>query len=185
MQPDRIYFKDNPWPEGHRIATFVWSARNVEGDVWFDMHLESDDYYAEREIDDDDDADYGSDWEAPIVWGNYHSCTLSTNEFHAGGFRVCTVDEYSPDFLDGLELLVDANVGAEQIEAGAHLAFRIYLLGHDAVANHRLTFERVANSERFRIVWSGQIAMAYVGDYALEHSFRASISSAAFPALPG
>jgi hypothetical protein len=77
MEADRIYFKDNPWPEGHRIKVCVWSAKEVDGDVWFDMHLESFDYYSEREIEDDEDVDYPSDWAAPIVWDNYHSSTSS------------------------------------------------------------------------------------------------------------
>lgn len=182
MEPDRIYFKDNPWPEGHPIKEFVWSAKEVDGDVWFDMHLESADYYAERDIEDDEDVDYPSDWAAPIVWGNYHACTLSSTNWHDGGFRVCARADYTPEFLNGLELLVDPN--PEAVEDHDDFAFHIYLLGHDAVAKHRIRFERIGDSMRFKIIWSGLIAQAYVGDYEFKHEFSAVVSAAEFPQLP-
>lgn len=55
---DRIFFAGNPWPEGHPIRTFQWSARLCDGMVWFDFHLETIDYDAERDIrlgEDEDD----------------------------------------------------------------------------------------------------------------------------------
>ncbi|WP_061333216.1 hypothetical protein [Marinobacter excellens] len=183
MEPDRIYSKDNPWPEGHPIKKFAWSAKEIDGDVWFDMHLESADYYAERDIEDDEDDDYPSDWAAPIVWGNYHSCTLSSNYWHHGGFRVCSKAEYTPEFLDGLELLVDPS--HETVDNYDDLAFHIYLLGHDAVAKHRIRFERIGDTLQFKIVWSGLIALAYVGDYEFKHEFSALVSNAEYPVLSG
>ena len=50
---------------------FAWSVRIKDGEVWFDVHLESADYYSERDIEDDENVEYESDWKAPIVWGNY------------------------------------------------------------------------------------------------------------------
>ena len=82
MKHDRIYFKGNPWPEGHPVKEFVWSAKEKNGEVWFDMHLESANYYAERDIENNEDVDYPSDWAAPIVWSNYHSCILSSSYWH-------------------------------------------------------------------------------------------------------
>jgi hypothetical protein len=183
VEPDRIYFKDNPWPEGHPIKEFAWSAKEVDGDVWFDMHLQSADYHAERDLDDDEDVDYPSDWAAPIVWGNYHACTLSSTSWHDGGFRVCARADYTPAFLNGLELLVDPD--PEAVEDHDDFAFHVYLLGHDAVARHRIRFERIGDSMRFKILWSGLIAQAYVGDYEFKHEFSAVISAAEFPQLPG
>ena len=55
---NRIYFKGNPWPEGHPVKEFKWSASIRDGYVWFDMHLESQDYYSERDIEDDEDTEY-------------------------------------------------------------------------------------------------------------------------------
>ena len=105
MEPNRIYFKDNPWPEGHPIKRFAWSAKEIDGDIWFDMHLESADYYAERDIEDDEDEGYPSDWTAPAVWSNYHSCILSSNYWHHGGFRVCSKAECTPEFWTALSYL--------------------------------------------------------------------------------
>jgi hypothetical protein len=156
MEADRIYLAGNPWPEGHPVKEFLWSAREVDGDVWFDMHLKSDDYYAERDIENDEEVDYPSDWNAPIVWCNYHSCTLSSNYWHDGGFRVCSKADYSPDFIDGLEVQVDPN--PEAIKEWDDLAFHICLLGHDAVAKHRIRFERIGAATRFNIIYCwGQV----------------------------
>ncbi|MEZ4713169.1 MAG: hypothetical protein R3A44_38630 [Caldilineaceae bacterium] len=183
MENGRIYFKGNPWPEGHPIKAFVWSAKEVGEDVWFHMHLESADYYAERDIENDENADYPSDWMAPIVWENYHSCILSSNHWHDGGFRVCSKTDYTLDFLNGLELNVDSN--PEFIEEWDDLAFHIYLLGHDMVAKHKIKFERVGDSTRFKISWAGRIAQVYVGDYKFKHEFCVVISDAEFPDLQG
>ena len=64
--PDRIHFPGNPWPEGHALTEFAWTARVVDGVVWCDLHLRSADYYAERdiELDEGGDEDLGSSWEA-------------------------------------------------------------------------------------------------------------------------
>lgn len=184
MQADRIYFQASPWPEGHAIAEFAWTARAVEGDVWFDLHLKSADYYAERDIDDEDDeAQLLSDWESPAAWNNYHACTLSSTFWGNKGFRVCRLEQYRPEFLDGLEMLVDTH--PETIEDWDELAFHIYLLGHDAVAQHKIRFERIQGSRQFKIVWTEAIAAAYVGQFEFKHAFSASISSAQFPKLAG
>lgn len=183
MEMDRIYFKDNPWPEGHPIKEFVWSAKEINGEVWFDLHLKSADYYAERDIEDDEDADYPSDWAAPGVWGNYHACTLSSTFWGNSGFKVCAKTDYTPELLDGLELLVDPN--PETLENWDQFAFHIYLLGHDAAARHRIRFERIGDTMQFRISWSGYIALAYVGHYEFKHPFSATVSSVTFPTLAG
>lgn len=181
MDKNRIYFQGNPWPEGHPLKEFVWTAKVVDGDVWFDIHLETAVYYSERDIEDDDDIEYGSDWEAPIVWGNYHRCTMSTNYWHEGGFRVCKLQEYSADYLDGLELEVDMR--PEQIEDWDDLAFHIYLLGHDAVAYHRIKFIREAGGNNFSIQWCGRAAQAYVGDDEFKHPFKLLVTDQKLPVV--
>ena len=145
------------------------------------MHLKSADYYAERDIEDDESAEYPSDWAAPIVWGNYHSCTLSSTYWGNDGFRVCAKADYTPELLDGLELTVDPE--PEALEDFEDLAFHIYLLGHDAVAKHKIRFDRIGETSQFRITWSGNIAQAYVGDYEFKHEFSLVISSADLPTL--
>ena len=179
MQSNRIYFIGNPWPEEHPIKTFDWQAKVKDNEVWFDFHLESADYYSEREIEDDEDAEYESDWKAPLVWESFHSCTLSSNYWHEGGFRVCKTSEYSPEFLDGLELEVDMH--PERIEDWEDMAFHVYLLGHDAVAYHKIKFLREKNTDKFSILCNGRAAQAYVGDYEFKYSFQFTVNNQKFP----
>ena len=176
---DRIFFENNPWPEGHTINEFKWTARLKDGYVWFDMHLETDEYYAERDIEDDEENEPESDWEAAGTWSNYHACRLSSNFWHEGGFKVCPADDYSADFLDGLELSIDPN--PEDCEDFEDLAFHIYLLGHDAVGHHKIKFERIDDSDNFKIKWDGKIALAYIGEDTFEHPFKLTITSATMP----
>lgn len=175
MTKHRIFFKDNPWPEGHPIEEFVWSAVEKDGDIWFHFHLETKSYYAERDIEHDDDKEYERDWDAPIVWGNFHRCTLSTNNWHDGGFKVCSIDQFSESYLDGLELEVDMH--PEDYDDWDEHAFHIYLLGHDACAKHKIKFTRTGES-LFDIAWTGKIALAYVGDYEFTYDFEAVIQGA-------
>jgi hypothetical protein len=92
MSPaDRIVFAGNPWPEGHAIARFEWTADIRDGQVWFGFHLESANYYAEREG--DDLGDEATDWQAPIVWDNYHRARISSTYWHRGGFVVCALTD--------------------------------------------------------------------------------------------
>ncbi|WP_167369544.1 hypothetical protein [Flavobacterium defluvii] len=43
---NRIFFYDNPYPLGHTLAEFVWSARvDPERGLLFDFHLVTDFYY--------------------------------------------------------------------------------------------------------------------------------------------
>jgi hypothetical protein len=104
---------------------------------------------------------------------------LSTNNWHNGGFKVCSLNQYSPEYINGLELSVDND--PESIEAWDELAFHIYLLGHDSVAKHNIKFERVGESKIFNITWSGKISQAYVGDYEYKHDLSTIISGLQFP----
>ena len=182
MTDGRIHFAGNPWPEGHAIKTFEWTARQVDGRVWFDLHLVTQDYYAEREIEDDEDVEYASDWEAPIVWGNYHACILSSTYWDEDrGFDACDLADFSPAWLDGRRFEVDPVEGEiDDVEA---LAFHIYLLGHDSAVDHRIEFSRIGDSDRFDIVWSGRIALTYAGNYHPEHRFEARIRGVPFPRI--
>lgn len=183
--PGRIHFPGNPWPEGHALTEFAWTARVVDGTVWCDLHLRSADYYAERdiELDEGEDGDHDSSWKAPGVWGNYHRCTLSSTFWgDEGGFAVRPVDTFTPAWLDGRTFEVDTVAGGTlaDVELDA-LAFHVYLLGHDSVANHRIAFHRVGDSDRFDITWSGDIALTCAGDDDLEHRFEARIAEVPFP----
>jgi hypothetical protein len=179
----RIFFIGNPWPEGHPVEEFAWTARLVDDELWFDLHLRSADYDSEREIEYDDDTDYDSDWEAPIVWNNYHRCTLSSTFWgEIGGIRVCRLDAFSLAWLDGRVFELDPADG--EVDDDEDHAFHIYLLGHDSVANHRIEFRRQGDSNRFDIHWTGDIAQTYIGHNSLDHRFEATILGVACPALP-
>jgi hypothetical protein len=109
---NRIFFPGNPWPEGHPIEEFRWTASVRNNAVWFDLHLRSEDYEAEREIEEPeeegDEDDFPSDWEAPGVWTNYHRCTLSSTQWpNYRGFAVCPLSAFSLERIDGFEACVD------------------------------------------------------------------------------
>ena len=183
MIDGRIIFPGNPWPEGHPIEEFEWTARIEGGELWFDLHLQCAEYDSEREIEDDEGEEHDASWEAPAVWNNYHRCTLSSTFWgEEGGFRVCAIDDFSFAWLDGRVFAVDSAVA--EIDDANERPFHIYLLGHDSVANHRIEFRRIAGSDAFDIIWSGDIALSYTGNDQLEHRFEARIARMPCPAIP-
>ncbi len=194
MIEGRILFPGNPWPEGHPIEEFAWTARMEGGDLWFDLHLRSADYSSEREYDVDDEDEDAPAWEAPFVWNNYHCCTLSSTFWgEKGGFRICPIEAFSLAWLDGRVFAVDPVDGeigetdaddTDDAENSGGRPFHIYLQGHDSVANHRIEFRRIYDSDAFDIFWTGDIALSYFGNYRLEHKFEARIARAPCPAIP-
>lgn len=182
MNKGRIFFIGNPWPEGHAIKQFRWSAQRRGSEVWFGLHLESADYYAEREIKHDEGMNYASDWRAPIVWGNYHRCIISSDQWHEGGFPVFPAAEFNAERIDGLSVQVDSQP-RDLSDSYENQAFHIYLLGHDSVVDHQIDFSRISGTDCFDIVWRGRIALSYAGDYEPKYSFRAEIKGAKLPAL--
>ncbi|MGG3799587.1 hypothetical protein [Metabacillus fastidiosus] len=193
---DRIYFVDNPWPDGHPIINFEWSAhfKYKEEDesagemgLYFDLHLETADYYKEddeNEDEDDDNDEAVSDWKSKIVWNNYHSCTLSSTEWDNKGFLVGSDKmPFNPETLDGKEFIIDFLSKDEQEDLDLDLtAFDVYLLGHDAAAFHTIKFTKIEGST-YQIDWRGKLALAYVADYEFRYDFRTFISSASFKGI--
>ena len=179
----RIYFPGNPWPEGHPIKELVWTARiDTEAGLWFDLHLESEDYYAERYIEDEDDGVADSDFEAPIAWGNFHACTLSSNKWNTGGWLVG--DDEAPLSFAGLvdrTFIVDDLDSPEfEVDDLDERAFHIYLLGHDDVAGHEIRFAPESTPGWWSLDWRGQIALAYMGDFAFRYTFRVEARELSF-----
>jgi hypothetical protein len=186
---DRIYFVDNPWPNGHRIINFKWGAhfKYEEVEEWegraglyFDLHLETADYYEEDLDEDEEDAEV-DDWHAKIVWNNYHSCTLSSEEWAYKGFLVGSEETpFDLEVLDGKEYAFDFLSEEDQEDWDPELtAFDIYLLGHDATAFHTIKFTKVEN-QTYQINWKGRLALAYAGDYEFRNDFHTLISSTSF-----
>lgn len=176
----RISFPGNPWPEGHEIREFRWSAERRGPNIWFGFHLVTADYYEGRDIADNENAENHSDWEAPIVWGNYHSCTISSDEWHTGGFYACSAAEYSVQRIDGVRLHIDP-LPCDLSDGYETRAFHVYLLGHDAVADHHIQFARISETNLFKVIWEGKIALAYAGDYEPKYRFVAEIDDVPFP----
>lgn len=187
---DRIHFPGNPWPEGHAMTEFAWTVRVLDGVAWCDLHLRSADYYAERDIENEEDdetiEEERTDWQSPIVWGNYHRCTLSSTYWdNDRGFPLCASGDFTPDWLDGRTFEIDTIAGGTLTGVELDdLAFHVYLLGHDSVANHRIAFQRVGDSDRFDITWTGDIALTYAGDDDLAHRFEPRIRAVPFPTPP-
>ncbi len=176
----RIWFPGNPWPDGHRVEEFDWTGRlDGAGRLWFDLTLRSAFYYEGDPEDDDDDDEDEDDlpaWEARIVWGNYHQCTMSSTFWDdATGLLAATPER--PFALAGPEprRLTADPLPIEDLDVDP--AFHVYLLGHDSVAGHTVTFTADGTGGH-RVDWTGKIALTYVGDERFHHDFRAEIHGA-------
>nr|AGC71463.1 hypothetical protein [uncultured bacterium A1Q1_fos_91] len=174
----RIYFPGNPWPAGHALEALVWSGR-VDGarGLVFDLHLQTAKYYAEGEgLEGDSDSDFRS----PIVWSNYHSCSLSSTKWDSNGWGVGTPEApFAFSSLAGRVLVADTLDSPElDVNDVNERAFHIYLLGHDDVVEHRFLFQPVG--EHWNLEWKGWIALAYAGDYAFRYGFRAEATGLEF-----
>jgi hypothetical protein len=182
-EANRIYFIDNPYPEGHKIIKFVWSGRIDEDEaIWFDFHLETDDYYADddsAEEEDSDEDDGTSDWNAKIVWTNYHSCTMSSTDLgeESKGIKV---SHHSRKFNFEDCIKNELNVDKLPLLSTDYedLAFSIYLLGHDSCANHSIIIQQ--NGQHYDIDWTGKIALTYAGEDDFDYDFVANIQGAQF-----
>jgi len=179
----RIFFKNNPYPNGHKIEEFVWSGR-LEKDrgLIFDFHLKTENYYAEDNSESEDEEINDSAWDSKIVWGNYHACIMSSSYWGDNGGVVVGSEKSKMDFneLVGKNLIIDPLPDAN---GHSEFAFHIYLLGHDSCANHNISFIRQYNKSTFDIEWKGNIALTYVGDYEFKHSFEATIKEAKFEGI--
>lgn len=179
---NRIFFYDNPYPLGHTLKEFVWSARlDPERGLLFDFHLVTDSYYAEDDSNDDNE-DLKSDWQSKTVWENYHNCILSSTEWHYGGIVIGT-PENKFDFskLNSATLTSDLLPLPEGFDF-QDLAFHVYLLGHDSCSNNKITLNRNPDNT-FEISWTGKIARTYYGDYEFKHDFEVNISNVKFDGI--
>jgi hypothetical protein len=178
----RITFEDNPWPRGHRLESFAWSGRLFPGrGVTFDFDLRSSRYYEDdgaANDPDDDGEEFVSDWKSKNVWGNYHACIVSSVEWGGSdGLLVGTAKKpIDVDALDGVKLRVD------KLPLSGAPTFATYLLGHDSVADHTITFKcsRADSSDGYDIEWRGKIALTYAGDTVFRHRFQAAIDRVTF-----
>lgn len=176
----RITFPGNPWPAGHRLKKLTWSGRVEDDGVWFDLHLETADYYADD--DRDDDREDRPDWQSRIVWGNYHACHITANR----GFLVGTSKKkLDLDRLPEREWRVDPLKKGQTAESLEHddLGFHTYLLGHDTVADHRIRFFLREDADRWWLRWTGRIALTYAGGTTFKYGFELPFAPVRFDGL--
>lgn len=177
----KITFEDNPWPDGHRVASFAWSGRLFPGrGVTFDFDLRTADYYEndDHRIDEDEEEEIVAPWKSKSVWSNYHACTISSVEWgESEGFLVGTAKKpLDLDALDGTDFRID------KLPPSGKPTFATYLLGHDSVADHRIAFScsRTDTADAYDISWRGKIALTYAGETEFCHRFDAAIGLATF-----
>lgn len=179
-EANKIYFKGNPYPKGHRIKKFVWSGRLDEKEqLWLDLHLETVKYYAEDERGDDeeDEEESDSDWEAKIVWENYHSCTISSTKWESRGIKIDTRKaKFDFDSLLQTKLTVDPLPIPDDLDYD-DLSIQISLLGHDSCAGHEIKFSKNDN-DKFNVEWKGKIALS--GEDEFKYEFIAHIEDVTF-----
>lgn len=179
-KPSRIYFKDSPYPNGHRIKEFKWSGRiDEDGQLWFDFHLITEDY----EVDDNHlpsvDGETVSNWHSKVVWDNYQACTLSSTYW--GDNQGILVDTTNAPF--SFQELIDKGLVANPLPLQSeddydNLAFSIYLLGHDTCAGHRLAFSKTIDG--MDLEWTGKIALTYAGEEEFNHDFKIVVRNVVF-----
>lgn len=180
----RIWFPGNPWPDGHRVTDFLWAGRlDGSGRLWFDLRLETAGYDEEVDVPDSEADEDVPDWVAPIVWNNYHACTLGSAWDDATGLLAATPERPFRLADPAPQRLFADPLPIEDLDASP--AFHVYLLGHDSVAGHTVTFT-TEGPGRHRIDWTGRIALTYAGDEEFRYEFRAEIHDAglAHIALP-
>lgn len=182
----RIRFPGNPWPDGHPVAAFTLSAAlDPRHGVGLLLHLESADYDAEGPGQESEDE---ADWTAADVWTNYCSAILSNTYWGYLNAHLVRLDQppfrrFDPSALTGQIFAFDPVDALPMDWSPADQPFQIYLMGHDAVAEHRIAFSRGSAPGLFNIAWSGRIALAYVGDNVFRHRFEAQISDVPFAGL--
>jgi len=179
----RIRFPGNPWPQGHALAAFSLSAAlDARHGVGLLLHLKTEDYAAEGPgIDAGDNAD----WTSPDVWENFGECTLSNTAWGYLNDQLVRLDRppfrrFDPRDLVGQAFDLDPVADLPPGWSPSDQPFQIYLLGHDAVAEHRITFAEGSSPGLFDIGWSGRIALFYAGEEDFRHRFDAEIRDAPF-----
>lgn len=179
----RIRFPGNPWPDGHPVAVFTLSAAlDARCGVGLLLHLETADYDAEGPGQDDGP---DADWTSPAVWDNFQACTLSNTAWGYLNEQLVRLDQppfrrFDPKDLAGKTVELDPVAALPPGWSPGDQPFQIYLLGHDAVAEHHIAFSAGSAPSLFDVRWSGRIALFYVGEEEFRHRFEAEIHDAPF-----
>lgn len=194
----RIYFPGNPWPKGHAIEEFVWTARLEKAGLFFDFDLKSANYYAQDSVDGKDELnrkdeeeekeelELSDDWRSVDAWENYQRCHLSSTYWKSAQgicvssekairLKSLTATVLKADSLDakgGFLDVIDEQYGERTP------AFDIYLMGHDSAADHTIRFGKNFGSCEYELTWTGKVAHSYVGDMEFRNHFKICIARA-------
>ncbi|TPN82816.1 hypothetical protein [Aquimarina algicola] len=198
MTQNRIWFKNNPWPEGHAIKEVKLYGVLKSDRVLLHLSIKSEDYYAkegweatrEREKTYDDalyDKGIEDNWQMMAGWLNYHSCHIQPNEYHLLGDHKIP---FALDTLDSLTIALDNPPPEDKNWGGISfddLAFHCYVLGHDAVGYHNISFSSAKTDMPYHydIDWTGKVALAYMGDEEFKYDFKIQLRDVPFVGFDG
>ncbi|MGO4449125.1 hypothetical protein AB4Y96_09375 [Phyllobacterium sp. TAF24] len=131
----------------------------------------------------EEDDDVDSDWESKIAWNNYGSCWMGMSQSSSSPGIIVSdgtvpfdfrLPEYSFE-ADPLPINWDNYFDCQ--------TFGTYLLGHDAVADHRIHLHNRQGDDTYTLEWGGRIALAYGGETEFKYNFNAIVSGVALDAI--
>ncbi len=162
----RVYFSPgNPWPQGHAVKSCYLDGRLFEDDTLeINLHLSTVDY---RENDGGEllDEGDGSDWEAKVVWNNYHAFSVDGTLVVASQAHPISLADLGSRVFE-----VDPLPQAYERFLDDELAFATYVLGHDSVADHRISLGAAAGGSH-PLTWTARIALSYSGEDEFDRYF--------------
>lgn len=182
MVNGRILFADNPWPDGHSIEKLTWGAtlHPAQG-LFIHFDLVSAPYCDGDHV--EEKADGTSDWHSKSVWANYHACHIAPS-MTSDCWGILVSDGSVPFDLDLPNHQFHADLLPTSVDhVFEHGVFGIYLLGHDACADHRINLARMADTNCYSLNWSGRIALAYADQEDFRYTFTATAENVVFDAI--
>jgi hypothetical protein len=181
----RIYFPGNPWPRGHRLTELTWGGTlHPLNGLGIHLSLKSAEYY---EGEDDQfpfsNEDEEDNWKAKSAWANYHACSIIPS-MTSDSYGIPVSDGQSPFMFDLPAYDLSADPLPKSVsDVLEHGVFGIYLLGHDAVADHLISMTRQNGDGDYAVRWTGRIALAYFGGEEFDHEFHVEAEGVCFDAI--
>ncbi|MEP7455215.1 hypothetical protein [Phyllobacterium sp. SB3] len=148
------------------------------------FELISEDYYA---IDGTHlaagDEDGKADWESKHAWNNYQRCWIGGSQTSSSP-GIAVSNGTKPFSFDCNEYHFSADPLPVRWDTFFDTqAFGIYLLGHDAVADHKIKLHSRTSDGSYTLEWTGKIAEYYVGKTEFEHGFIAKTEGVRFDSI--
>ena len=188
---NRIWFKDNPWPDGHGLKEVRFYGLLREDGVYLHLEIKSENYYAKegyenlQDIADEHDEilekkGIEDEWKYYGGWLNFHACHIQPNK------ELLLGNEQHPFTIQTLpNLMLEADHPPPESETWGgisfdNLAFHCYILGHDAVGYHSIRSKSAKSPFSYNIDWHGKVALAYMGDEEFRYSFEIQLRDIPF-----